>query len=94
MIQRNYERALPYQSEDVDGSLRLNDERREKTKVYRPYLVRNVVIIAVDEMGSHFDASMQRSSAAGFAAKLVRRFIRSMIQIIFGLLQKVTAMCG
>lgn len=57
VMERNYERALLYWKEKIDGSLRKKDERSAKAETNGSYLVYDGITIAIDELAQAADRS-------------------------------------
>lgn len=68
MIILNYERALPYGREKIDGQLGRKDERIAKAGRAGPYIVGAASTITIDKIAAA-DISLRRSSAASHASK-------------------------
>lgn len=79
LVQRNYERALPYVKEESDGTMKRRDEKTAKAERCGPYLICHRITISVHEMARAVDTGVQKRSAATFASDLVVRSKESTI---------------
>lgn len=58
VMERNYERALPYRKVEIGGKLGRKDERTAKAEKSGPYLLRDGITIRIEETVRSADTSM------------------------------------
>lgn len=74
MIEKIYDRTVPYERADVDEIAELNEKNMIKVEGRRLYPVIDGITIRRDEIKRYVAESVQRRFSASFASKFVKYF--------------------
>lgn len=91
VMEKMHGKAPSDEKKKDDGKLGRSDERLERVENNRPYVVRDVITITMEEMVRAADVGVLRSLTASFASELVNFFEVTTTKMILALLSEIDA---